>query len=117
MTIEVLFSKIHRATVTDANLNYIGSITIDKALLNSAKILPNQKVQVLNITNGARIETYAIEGEANSGQICLNGAAAHLFSPKDKIIVIAYCSLNRAEAESHTPTIVFVDEDNKLSAT
>jgi len=114
MTIEVLASKIHRATVTDANLDYIGSITIDKALLEAAKILPNQKVQVLNVTNGARIETYAIEGEANSGEICINGAAAHLFSPGDISIIIAYGALDYESAKSHTPTVIFVDEKNKL---
>ena len=114
MTIEILHSKIHRATVTDANLNYIGSITIDKALLEAANILPNQKVQVLNLANGSRIETYASEGEANSGQICLNGAAAHLFSPGEMVIIIAYCAMEYEAAKGHTPTVVFVDEENRL---
>jgi len=114
MTIEVMLSKIHRATVTEANLDYVGSITIDKALMLAAKILPNQKVQVLNVTNGARIETYAIEGPENSGEICINGAAAHIFSPKDIIIVIAYAATDYESAKTHTPTIVFVDEDNKI---
>ena len=114
MTVEMLHSKIHRATVTEANLNYIGSITIDKALLQAANILPNQKVQVLNLSNGARIETYAIEGAENSGKICLNGAAAHLFSPNDMIIIITYCSMDYDAAKSHEPTIVFVDDSNKI---
>jgi len=114
MIIEVMNSKIHRATVTDANLDYIGSITIDKALLEAAKILPNQKVHVLNLTNGARIVTYAIEGSENSGQICLNGAAAHLFSPKDTVIIIAYGSIDYEAAKTHEPTVVFVDESNRL---
>ena len=114
MTVEMLNSKIHRATVTDANLNYIGSITIDKALMQAAKILPNQKVQVLNLTNGNRIETYAIEGKPNSGEICLNGAAAHLFSPKDVVIIIAYCAMDYESAKSHKPTVIFVDEQNKI---
>ena len=114
MIVEMMLSKIHRATVTEANLNYVGSITIDKALLNAAKILPNQKVQVLNVTNGARIETYAIEGIEHSGEICINGAAAHIFSPKDIIIIVAYCTLSYDEAKTHQPTVIFVDEKNQL---
>jgi len=114
MQIEVLLSKIHRATVTEANLDYVGSITVDKALLSAAKILPNQKVQVLNVTNGARIETYAIEGAENSGEICINGAAAHIFSPKDIIIIIAYGATDYESAKSHNPTVIFVDEDNRI---
>jgi len=110
----MLNSKIHRATVTDANVDYIGSITIDKALMAAANILPHQKVQVLNVTNGARIETYAIEGKANSGCVCLNGAAAHLFTPGDIAIIIAYASMSYDEAKSHNPTVIFVDEHNKL---
>jgi len=114
MQIEVLLSKIHRATVTEANLDYVGSITVDKALLAAAKILPNQKVQVLNVTNGARIETYAIEGPESSGEICINGAAAHIFSPKDIIIIIAYGSTDYESAKTHKPTVIFVDEHNKV---
>ncbi len=114
MIIEVMNSKIHRATVTDANLNYIGSITIDGALMDTSGILENQKVQVLSVTNGARIETYAIRGESGSGVICLNGAAAHLFDIGDTVIIIAYAQMDYDEAKCHTPTVVHVDASNKI---
>jgi aspartate 1-decarboxylase len=108
-------SKIHRATVTDADLNYVGSITIDGALLQAAGILVGEKVQVVNINNGARFETYTLEGPAHSGTICLNGAAARLAQPGDKIIIITYCWLDAAEAESFKPTVVTVDEKNSVT--
>jgi aspartate 1-decarboxylase len=110
-------SKIHRATVTEANLNYVGSITIDKTLLTASNILPGEKVQIVNNFNGARLETYVIEGEADSGVICLNGAAARLVQPGDNIIVIAYCWVTEEEARKFKPNVVFVDKDNKIIET
>jgi len=107
-------SKIHRATVTSANLNYVGSITIDKALIDAAGILPGERVQIVNNHNGARLETYVIEGEENSGIICLNGAAARLVQAGDNIIIIAYCWVTEEESKTLEPKIVFVDEKNKM---
>lgn len=107
-------SKIHRATVTEANLNYVGSITIDKALLEAADIYPGEKVQVVNNNNGARLETYVIEGEANSGMICLNGAAARMVQPGDQIIIITYAMMDEEEARKHKPKVVIVDEKNRI---
>jgi aspartate 1-decarboxylase len=106
-------SKIHRAIVTDANLNYQGSITIDKNLMELADIMPNEKVQVLNINNGARFDTYAIEGERGSGTICINGAAARLCQVGDIIIIISYAIMEDEEAKNHKPKVIFVDENNK----
>jgi aspartate 1-decarboxylase len=114
MFVEMLQAKIHRAVVTDANLNYVGSITIDEALLNAAGILPNQKVQILNINTGARFETYVIVGERNSGIITLNGAAARLTQPQDIIIIITYAWMDAQEAINHQPKVVLVDEKNKI---
>lgn len=114
MLIEMMNSKIHRATVTDANLDYIGSITIDGSLMDAGGILENQKVQVLSVTNGARIETYAIRGKNGSGTICLNGAAAHLFDIGDTVIIISYAAMTPEEAKKHTPTVVHVDKNNKI---
>lgn len=114
MLIEVLKSKIHRATVTEANLNYVGSITIDEELMEAAGILENEKVQVVNINNGERFETYVIKGEKGSGTICLNGAAARLVQVGDKIIIMAYCLITPEEYKIHMPKIVFVDENNKI---
>lgn len=114
MQIEVMNSKIHRATVTDANLNYIGSITIDAELMERSGILNNQKVQVVNVTNGNRLETYAIPGERGNGVVCLNGAAAHKANKGDIIIIISYAVMDYEEAKTHTPTIVFVDENNSV---
>ncbi len=108
-------SKIHRATVTEANLNYMGSITIDSDLLKAADILPNEKVQVVNNNNGARLETYVISGPAGSGTICLNGAAARLVQPGDTVIIISYVMMSSEQASSHEPKIVFVDKNNKIS--
>jgi len=108
-------SKIHRATVTEANLNYMGSITIDKELMQAAGILPNEKVQVVNNNNGARLETYVIEGEPGSGVICLNGAAARQAQPGDTVIIIAYTMLDEREARTFKPRVVMVDENNKIT--
>lgn len=114
MQVNMFKSKIHRATVTEANLNYVGSITIDKALMDAAGILAGERVQIVNNHNGARLETYVIEGPKDSGVICLNGAAARLVQPGDNIIIIAYCWLTEEEARTRKPQIVFVDENNKI---
>lgn len=106
-------SKIHRATVTEANLNYVGSITIDENLMDAADLLENEKVQIVNNNNGARLETYVITGPRGSGVICLNGAAARLVQPGDNVIIISYAVLDNAEAKEHRPTVVFVDDANK----
>ena len=116
MQIEMMTGKIHRATVTDANMNYIGSITIDKTLMDAAGILKNQKLQVVNVTNGARLETYAIEGDPGSGVICLNGAAAHHARKGDIVIIIAYALMREDEAKTHQPKVIFVDENNQLKS-
>jgi len=113
MNIPMLHSKIHRATVTAADLHYHGSITIDRALMDLANLLPHQQVHVYNITNGARFETYVIEGPRDSGSIQINGAAAHLAGAGDLIIIAAYAEISREEALSWQPSIVFVDDDNR----
>jgi aspartate 1-decarboxylase len=110
----MLRSKIHRATVTDANLAYEGSLGVDRDLLDAADMLPNERVQFVNLANGARAETYAIEAPRGSGTICLNGAAARLGQPGDRIIVFAYCLLDDDEARLHAPTVVHVDERNRI---
>lgn len=114
MEITMLKGKIHRAVVTQAELDYVGSITIDAALMEAAGIIEYQQVQVVDINNGSRLETYVIAGEKNSGIICLNGAAARLVNAGDKVIIMAYCSLTPEEAAQHRPTVVFVDEKNKI---
>lgn len=114
MLIEKLKAKIHRATVTDANLNYVGSITIDSDLLDQSGIEEYEKVQVVNITNGQRFETYVIVGESGSGEICLNGACARLAEVNDKLIIMAYCQLHAKESADHTPSVVFVNEKNEI---
>ncbi|WP_313639711.1 aspartate 1-decarboxylase [Paenibacillus sp.] len=106
-------SKIHRATVTEANLNYVGSITIDENLMEAADILENEKVQIVDNNNGSRLETYVIPGPRGSGVICLNGAAARLVHPGDTVIIISYAMLSSEELASHKPTVVFVDENNR----
>ncbi|MFD1989811.1 aspartate 1-decarboxylase [Paenibacillus nicotianae] len=106
-------SKIHRATVTEANLNYVGSITIDEDLMDAADLLENEKVQIVNNNNGARLETYVIVGERGSGVVCLNGAAARLVQPGDTVIIISYAMMSAEELSTHRPTVVFVDETNK----
>lgn len=106
-------SKIHRATVTQARLDYVGSITVDEDLLDAANIRENEQVHVLNITNGQRLVTYAIPGPRGSGEICINGAAAHLVSPGNKVIILTYASMNAFEIQHHFPRIVHVDENNR----
>jgi aspartate 1-decarboxylase len=113
MWIHVFKSKIHRATVTEANLNYMGSITIDEALMEAAGIMPNEKVQIVNINNGERFETYVIKGERGSGAVCLNGAAARKVAVGDKVIVIAYAMMTQEEAQTHQPKVIFPDENNQ----
>jgi aspartate 1-decarboxylase len=108
-------SKIHRATVTDANLNYVGSITIDRDLIEAADIYENEKVQIVNNNNGARFETYVIPGERGSGVVCLNGAAARLSHPGDIVIIISYGLFTDEEAKEVKPIAVLVDEKNKIS--
>ncbi len=115
MFITMMKSKIHRATVTEANLNYVGSITIDAALLRAANILPGEKVQIVNNNNGARLETYTIAGEENSGIICLNGAAARLVQPGDTVIIITYALVNAQEAGQLQPVVVMVDSHNRIT--
>lgn len=117
MRIEMLYSKIHRAVVTDANLNYVGSITIDRQLMEAAKLLEGQKVDVVNINNGERFSTYVIAGEPGSGEICLNGAAARKVAIGDRIIIIAYASMELEEAKGFKPKVILVDEENRIFAT
>jgi aspartate 1-decarboxylase len=114
MQIEVLKSKIHRATVTDANINYVGSVTIDELLMTQANLIENEKVQVLNVNNGERIETYVIKGEKGSGTICLNGAAARKFLPGDTVIIVSYAIMDFEEAKKFKPAIAFPDAKNRL---
>ena len=114
MTITMLKGKIHRAVVTEAALNYVGSITIDAKLMEAAGILEYEKVQVADIENGARFETYVIEGEAGSGMICLNGAAARQVQVGDRIIIMAYAPMTPEEAKEVKPQVVFVDEGNQM---
>ena len=109
-----LRSKIHRATVTEANVDYEGSITIDRRLLDATDLLPNEAVCVWNVTNGNRFETYAVEGAPDSGVICVNGAAAHLVSPGDLVIIAAYTWLEEEAARAYEPKVVFVDERNRM---
>lgn len=112
MKIDMLYSKIHRATVTDADLNYEGSVSIDTALIKKAKMFLNQKVDIVNCNNGARFSTYIIAGK--TGEVCLNGAAARLVHKGDKVIIIAYGSVDLKEASEHDPIVIFVDEKNKF---
>ena len=115
MLVELLKSKIHRVTVTEANLSYVGSITIDEDLIEAANILPGEKVQIVNNNNAARLETYVIAGERGSGVICLNGAAARLVQPGDTVIIMAYAWMSYEEAQGFKPAVVFPDtETNRL---
>lgn len=111
----MLYSKIHRATVTDANLNYVGSITIDEELLEASKMRVGQKVEILNINNGERFSTYVILGERGQRDICLNGAAARKVHKGDKIIIVAYATYNDTELETYKPTVVLVDDENTIT--
>jgi len=110
----MLYSKLHRATVTDANLNYVGSITIDRELMDAAGLRVGQKVEIVNINNGERFATYVIEGERGKKDICLNGAAARKAEIGDKIIIIAYANMTFEEAESFKPKVVLLGEDNSI---
>lgn len=114
MHIEILKSKIHRVKITEANLNYIGSITIDEDLMDAANLIENEKVQVLDLDNGERLETYVIRGTRGSGMICMNGPAARRISPGDTVIIISYASMEFEAAKKYKPTIIFPTEDNKL---
>ena len=111
----MLKSKIHRATVTQADVHYVGSVTIDADLMDAADLLPGEQVAIVDVTNGARLETYVIEGERGSGIIGINGAAAHLIHPQDLLIIISYATLTDAEARTTRPKVVFVDADNRVA--
>lgn len=110
-------SKLHRATVTQADLHYVGSLTLDRDLMDAADLLPNEKIQVVDIDNGARLETYVIPGERGSGVVCMNGAAARLVSPGDLVIIISYAELEDAEAQTWEPRAVLVDANNRVDRT
>ncbi len=114
MKLEVLKSKIHRATVTDANLDYVGSLSLDPVLMNAGNLNEYEKIHVLNITNGSRLVTYIIKGAAGSGEVCINGAAAHLVAKGDLVIIASYCSLDEQEILSFKPTVVHVDNKNTV---
>ena len=115
MYLKMLKGKIHRAVVKQAELNYVGSITVDPVLMQAAGILEYENVQIVDIENGNRFETYTIAGEPGSGMICLNGAAARLVQPGDHVIIMAYCELTPEEAKCHQPKVVFLDENNKIA--
>ena len=117
MLIEMLKGKIHRATVTGANLAYVGSLTLDEDLMEAAGFREYEKIQVLNITNGNRIETYIIRGERSSGDVCINGAAAHLIHKNDLVIIVGYCQLTEEESIYHMPKIIHVNSQNKVVST
>lgn len=114
MRIEVLKSKIHRVKITQAELHYVGSITIDEALMNAANLIEGEKVQIVNVNNGERLETYVIKGERNSGMICLNGPAARKAQVGDIVIIISYASMELEEAKNFKPILIFPTPDNKL---
>lgn len=116
MTLEMLKSKIHRATVTQAELNYVGSITVDEALMEAADIMEYEKVQIADVDNGARFETYVIAGEKGSGVICLNGAAARMVSTGDRVILMCYAQMTPEEARENPPKVVFVDDKNRITS-
>ena len=116
MTLEMLKGKIHRATVRQAELDYVGSITVDRDLLDAAGILEYEKVQIVDINNGNRFETYTIAGERGSGMICLNGAAARQVQVGDHVIIMCYCEMTPEEARNHRPHVVFVDERNQVES-
>lgn len=112
----MLLGKLHRATVTEADLNYVGSVTIDKDLMNAAGFITNQKVHIVNINNGARLETYIMDGAAGSGIICLNGAAARHAQPGDKVIIMAFGLMEQFEALAYRPITVFLDDKNQITS-
>lgn len=115
MTVQMLKAKIHRAVVRQAELNYVGSITVDSELMDEAGIFEYEKVQIVDVENGSRFETYTIAGERGSGMICLNGAAARMVQPGDHIILMSYCSMTNEEAKNHKPKVIFVDENNHIN--
>ncbi|HRG03369.1 MAG: aspartate 1-decarboxylase [Paludibacteraceae bacterium] len=114
MLLTLLKAKLHRATVTEANLNYTGSITIDKDIIDQAGIFIHEKVQIVNNNNGARFETYVIEGKSGSGVLCLNGAAARLVQPGDKVIIMAYAQMTPEEAQTHKPVVLLLGDNNQI---
>ena len=114
MQIEILKSKIHRAVITEANLNYVGSLTLDEDLMDAANFIENEKVQVVNVNNGERLETYLIKGKRGSGTVCLNGPAARKGAVGDTVVIISYATMNFEEAKKFKPTLVFPKEGNKL---
>ncbi len=116
MWIQRFKSKIHNATVTEANLNYVGSVTIDEALMEAANIIEGERVQIVNNNNGERLETYVIKGERNSGVICLNGAAARKVAVGDIVIIIAYAMMDFEEAKTFNPTVIFPDSENRVNS-
>lgn len=115
MQIEVFKSKIHRAKVTQAELHYVGSITLDESLMDAADLVENEKVQIVNVNNGERFETYVIKGERNSGTVCLNGPAARKVQVGDIIIIVSYGIINKEDAKNHKPVVVFPDQNNSLN--
>jgi aspartate 1-decarboxylase len=115
MTVEVLKSKIHRVKITQAELHYVGSITIDEDLMDAANIIENEKVQIVNVNNGERLDTYVIKGKRGSGDICLNGPAARKAQVGDIIIIISYASMEIEDAKKFSPTIIFPDEKNRIA--
>jgi len=114
MQIQILKSKVHRAVITEANLNYVGSLTLDEDLMDAANLIAHEKIQVVNVNNGERIETYIIKGQRGSGVVCLNGPAARKGAEGDIVIIISYALMNFEEAKTFTPTVVFPREGNKL---
>lgn len=114
MLIHVMKSKIHRVKITQAELHYVGSITVDEDLMDAADIVENEKVQIVNINNGERLETYVIKGKRGSGEVCLNGPAARLAQVGDIVIIISYGMINKSEASTYKPTVIFPDDHNKL---
>lgn len=116
MQIELLKSKIHQVVVTEANLHYVGSITIDETLMEAAHLIENEKVQVLNLNNGERFETYVIKGAKDSGVICLNGPAARRVQTGDEVVIISYCSMDFEKAKTFKPTIIFPNKNNHLKS-
>lgn len=115
MHIQLLKSKIHRVKITQAELHYVGSITIDEDLMDAANMIENEKVQIVNINNGERLETYVIKGQRGSGQVCLNGPAARKAQVGDIVIIISYCSMDFQEAKRYQPVVIFPDERNRLT--
>lgn len=114
MDIEVMKSKVHRVTITEANLHYVGSLTLDEGLMEAANLIENEKIQVVNVNNGSRLETYVIKGKRGSGVCCLNGPAARQGAPGDVIILISYARMNFEDAKKFTPWVIFPKEGNKL---